>query len=180
MLHRILLAILISLPAAGWAVSANEVAELSRAGFSDETIIAKIEADGERYHLSSQKLIALKDEGVSEAVLRAMLDAGREPAALSRPEAPPSLAERRAEWRTETQPLLVPVYPPPYTYQPPRISYQVGPNPPMFVHGSPGVYTAPRPHRPHHHGQRPHIVIHGQSGTTSGTVIVRTHGAEGE
>ena len=171
-------ALLTSLTAAS-ALTANEVAELSKAGVGDNVIIAQLETDGTRAHLSADTILRLQGEGVSDEVILAMIRSGSKPAATP---TRPSLTEQRraldrakAEARAEQQTTFVQTYTPLYTPAPygygysypcqpqPQVqwSYRIGQNPPMFVNGSPGVYgsTVSRPcppridtYRPPHSG----------------------------
>jgi len=152
-----LLTVMLYLPATQ-ALTANEVAELSRAGVSDAVIIAQLEADGTRMHLSADTILRLQSEGVSDEVIVAMIRSGNRPPAAT---APPSLTEQRraldrekAEARQQSTFVVTnqPLYNPyPYGYptyhcptpQPVQWQYTVGTTKPMFVNGSPGVYGAP-------------------------------------
>jgi hypothetical protein len=73
--------------AAAAALTTEEVIELSRAGVTDEVLIAQIEADGSRFALSTADLERLRGALVSEAVIGAMQAAagrdGEEPAAAA-------------------------------------------------------------------------------------------------
>ena len=55
------------------AVSVRDIVELSRAGLGDEVILALIDIDPVQYDLDAQRVLELKDAGVSERVLAAML-----------------------------------------------------------------------------------------------------------
>lgn len=161
-------------PLTSQALTANEAAELSRAGVSDTVIIAQIEADGARARLSADTILRLQDEGVSDEVILALIRSGSRPAAVT---APPSLTaqrraldhERAAARQSTFQVTTTPLYPPlynPYGYgclppQPVPFQYVVGQQTPLFVNASPGVYGAPvtrpcapriEPCRPQHSG----------------------------
>ncbi len=56
---------------------------LIKAGMGDEVIIAKIKASPSQFDLSTDKIIALKNQGVSSAVLAAMVGAPGDPHAAS-------------------------------------------------------------------------------------------------
>ncbi len=60
-------------PDAAWAVSTRDLVELSRAGLSDEVLVALIEADGTIFHLDAPRILELRDAGLSERVITAML-----------------------------------------------------------------------------------------------------------
>jgi len=59
------------------AVSVRDIIELSRAGLGDEVILALIDVDPVQYYLDAQRVLELKNAGVSERVLAAMLRSGR-------------------------------------------------------------------------------------------------------
>ena len=72
------------------AVSVRDIVELSRAGLGDEVILALIDIDPVRYDLDAQRVLELKDAGVSERVLAAMLRSGRSAPPVVTPEPPVS------------------------------------------------------------------------------------------
>ncbi len=59
------------------AVSVRDIVELSRAGLGDEVILVLIDIDPVQYDLDAQRVLELKNAGVSERVLAAMLRSGR-------------------------------------------------------------------------------------------------------
>ena len=69
-----LLALLFVQPTLGWAVTLDDVIKLSRAGNSDEMIIKAIEATPTPFHLGASDIITLKEEGVSDAVILALVN----------------------------------------------------------------------------------------------------------
>ena len=69
-------------PATAGAVSVNDIVALSKAGVSEQVIVALIEQDQTNFRLDSDQLLALKSEGVSDAVLIAMMRSGRQEAAV--------------------------------------------------------------------------------------------------
>ena len=72
-------------PAVSQAVTAKEILELSRAGLGEEVLLALIEVDGGVFTVDTEMLKSLKEAGVSERVILAMVRSGR-----NRPlEAPP-------------------------------------------------------------------------------------------
>lgn len=88
---RYLLVISLALASVPCAVSAGplskqEVLNLNSAGLGDEAVIAKIEADGVSFDLSVDEMIGLKQQGVSSAVIAAMVSAGSKPQMM--PESP--------------------------------------------------------------------------------------------
>lgn len=56
--------------------STDTVMQMVKAGLGDEVVIAKIKADGKAFDLSAEQMIALKQQGVSSAIIAAMLGAG--------------------------------------------------------------------------------------------------------
>lgn len=85
------------------AVSVRDIIELSKAGLGEQVLLALIEVDRSVFTIDTATLKRLKDSGVSDAVIVAMIRSGRtpqpEPAA---PPAPPVEPETR-----ETQPQVV-------------------------------------------------------------------------
>ncbi len=74
------------LPAETQAVTAKEILELSRAGLSEEVLLALIEVDGGVFTLDTATLKSLKEGGVSERVILAMVRSGRTPAVEPAPQ----------------------------------------------------------------------------------------------
>ena len=56
-------------------LSIEEVARMSKAGLSDAVLLEKIKSDGVAARPSADQVVSLKNEGVSEAVVAAMLTA---------------------------------------------------------------------------------------------------------
>src|ERR1700755_1730241 len=54
----------------------DQIVNLSRAGLSDEVIITKIKKSGKAFDLSPDELIALRKNGLTDAVIRSLLDPG--------------------------------------------------------------------------------------------------------
>ncbi|NUP99048.1 MAG: hypothetical protein HUU35_04235 [Armatimonadetes bacterium] len=162
------LAILLVAVVPGSALTVNEVIELNRAGVGEATIIAQMTADRSRFRLDARDLLRLRDEGVSDTLMQAMI-ATATPAPTATPPpalARPSIAERRRQPVVVTQVLPSWAYAPPICPAP--VSYTIGPNPPLFVNGSPGVYAAPACQVPLG-CYRPAATYSGQSGT----VVIR-------
>jgi hypothetical protein len=65
-------------PGVARAASVGEIVRLSKSGVSDDVILALIERDKTIFTIAPDDLLALKSEGVSEAVVVAMLKSGRE------------------------------------------------------------------------------------------------------
>jgi hypothetical protein len=78
-------------PARADAITLREVIDLTRAGLGEEVLLALIEIDQRVFPIDSATLRALKDAGVSEKVIVAMVKSGRTPAPL--PEPAPAFVE---------------------------------------------------------------------------------------
>ena len=65
------------IPATANAVTTREILELSRAGLSEEVLLALIEVDGGVFTLDPEMLKQLKEANVSERVILAMVRSGR-------------------------------------------------------------------------------------------------------
>lgn len=72
-------------PVTAQAVTAKEILELSRAGLSEEVLLALIEVDGGVFTLDTNMLKSLKEANVSERVILAMVRSGRTPQTESVP-----------------------------------------------------------------------------------------------
>jgi len=91
-MRRVLIAVLaIFALAAGRAeaVTVRDLIELSKAGLGDEVLIALIEVDRQVFNVDTATLKKLKDAGVSEAVIVALIRSGRTPRAEPVPAAVP-------------------------------------------------------------------------------------------
>lgn len=66
-------------PARAEAITLREIVELTRAGLSDEVLLALIEVDQRVFAIDSDTLKSLKDAGVSPAVIVAIVKSGRTP-----------------------------------------------------------------------------------------------------
>jgi hypothetical protein len=79
------------------AVTIRDVIELSKAGLSDQVLLALIEVDRGVFTIDTPTVKQLKEAGVSEAVIVALIRSGRPPRAQEQepapePTAPPSVA----------------------------------------------------------------------------------------
>jgi hypothetical protein len=112
------------------ALTIRDVIELTKAGISEEVLLALIDVDGGVYANDTDTLKALKEAGVSERVMVALVRSGRERRV---PEPPPAVVEdapppqpqvvviEHHEPRVEQVVVPVPVYVPVYTSrQPPQ------------------------------------------------------------
>lgn len=75
------------------AVTVRDIIELSKAGLGDPVLLALIDVDRSVFTIDISTLRTLKDAGVSESVIVAMIRSGRQA-----PEPPPPPAP--AEWQT--------------------------------------------------------------------------------
>jgi hypothetical protein len=73
-------AILLAVSADAAAISIEDVIELSRARLSDDVIVELIDIDGTVHRLDTATIVRLKDAGVSERVIVALMRNGRRPA----------------------------------------------------------------------------------------------------
>jgi len=67
------------------ALNIRDIIELSKAGLSDQVLIALIEVDRGVFSVDTDTLKKLKNEGVSDAVIVAMIRSGRMPAPAAAP-----------------------------------------------------------------------------------------------
>ena len=67
------------------AITLREIVELTRAGLSDDIILALIEVDQRVFAIDPETLKALKDAGVSTRVIVAIVKSGRTPAPPAEP-----------------------------------------------------------------------------------------------
>jgi hypothetical protein len=77
----------------------EEVVKLARAGFSEDVIITKIKRNGKAFDLSTDELLDLKKDGVSDNLIKFLLDPSQPytpppPAAAGSPAAPPPIAKK--------------------------------------------------------------------------------------
>ncbi|MFY9644352.1 MAG: hypothetical protein WAK29_04190 [Terriglobales bacterium] len=64
-------------------VTANDVITMKQAGLSDDLVIAKIKASNKPANLSTDELISLKKQNISDAVIKALMDPNSAPAPAS-------------------------------------------------------------------------------------------------
>lgn len=96
-MRRVLLTVvaLVTLAGRAEAVSVRDLIELSKAGLGDQVLIALIEVDRSVFSIDPATLKQLKDGGVSEAVIVALIRSGRTPRAEPLPVAPAAEPEPR-------------------------------------------------------------------------------------
>ena len=71
------------------AISAKDIIDLSRAGLGEAVLLALVEVDGGVFTIDNATLKQLKDAGVSERVIEAMVRSGRSRAVPTASEPPP-------------------------------------------------------------------------------------------
>ena len=98
------------------ALTIRDVIELTRAGLTDEVLLALIAVDGGVYASDIETLKALKEAGVSERVMVALVRSGRErrteeppPMALPAEETPPPPVVVIEHHEPQVQQVVVPV-----------------------------------------------------------------------
>ncbi len=119
------LPLILLLPPSASALTVRDVIELTRAGLGEDVILALIEVDSSVFPIDTATLKRLKDAGVSERVIVAMVRSGRmQPPTSTEPFAPAVIEEARApepqvvviDHREAPQvrevPVAVPVYVP--------------------------------------------------------------------
>ena len=97
-----LLLLLALMPAPASAVTIQQVVALSKAGVSDEVVLALIDRDNTIFAIDPEQLVALKRDGLSETVVLAMLRSGRQELPV-----PSQAASAEANRVLPTEPLLV-------------------------------------------------------------------------
>lgn len=117
------IALVTLLPASASALTVRDVIELSRAGLGDEILLALIDVDPSVFPIDTATLKRLKEAGVSERVILAMVRSARTPPPAPEPiaaapiaEAPPApepqvvIIEHHDEPQVREVPVAVPVY----------------------------------------------------------------------
>ena len=109
-------------PVGAQALTVRDIVELSRAGLGEETLLALIEVDPSVFPIDTATLKSLKDAGVSERVIVAMVRSARTPAPVAEPlavaEAPAAapqpqvvvLDHHDAAPQVREVPVAVPIY----------------------------------------------------------------------
>ncbi|OFW04852.1 MAG: hypothetical protein A3H96_10605 [Acidobacteria bacterium RIFCSPLOWO2_02_FULL_67_36] len=91
-MRRLILLLLVLLPltpARADALTIRDIVELSRAGLGDDVLLALIEVDRSVFNIDTATLKSLKEAGVSERVIVAIVRSGRTPPPVEQPAAPP-------------------------------------------------------------------------------------------
>jgi hypothetical protein len=109
-------------PSRAEAVTVRDIIELTRAGLGDDVLLALIEVDRNVFAIDAQTITRLKQAGVSERVIAAMIRSGRtrevadeQPAAYVEPPPPPPpvvVIDHQETVREVPVPVAVPVYVP--------------------------------------------------------------------
>jgi hypothetical protein len=102
MLRRTVFALITAVALAGRAeaVTIRDLIELSKAGLSDDVLLALIEVDRRVFSIDTATLKQLKEAGVSDQVIVALIKSGRqrpEPVAAPAPDPAPLPREREPE-----------------------------------------------------------------------------------
>ena len=119
LLSAALLAGLLFGPAASpiWAVTTEDLINLSANGLGDDILVALIESDGSRFELGASDIISLRKRGLSDRVILAMVSTARTPVPVVAPAVPTihitqtvinEIADARSE-RVVSVPVFVPV-----------------------------------------------------------------------
>jgi hypothetical protein len=64
-------------PPAAAARPYREILELKKTGAADDVILNKVQTDNVNYHLTTAEVVELRDAGISETILEAMLRSGQ-------------------------------------------------------------------------------------------------------
>ena len=89
-MRRLILLLLVLLPltpARADALTIRDIVELSRAGLGDDVLLALIEVDRSVFNIDTATLKSLKEAGVSERVIVAIVRSGRTPPPVEQPAA---------------------------------------------------------------------------------------------
>lgn len=117
-----LFALTVSAGSASAATTAAQLIELSRAGLSDDILVALIQTDGSIFQLTAAEILALHKAGLSDKVILAMAETAKKiqpaptpqaasDAAESRPAPPPVVNVTQHVTQTVEQPRQRPDYP---------------------------------------------------------------------
>jgi outer membrane lipoprotein SlyB len=61
----------------GQKLDVQDIKDMSKAGIRDDVIISQIQATGSRFHLTTADIVDLKNSGVSQRVINAMIRSGK-------------------------------------------------------------------------------------------------------
>lgn len=119
-------------PASAQAITLKEIVELSRAGLGEEVLLALIDVDQRVFDIDADTLRMLKQQGVSERVIVALVRSGRmqpalpvQPEVIAAPEPAPEppvvvIERERPVVHVQQVPVAVPIYVPVVTHPRPR------------------------------------------------------------
>ena len=99
-------------PKTGESLTVEEVVNLSKAGFSEEVIITKIRKNGKAFDLNAAELVELKRIGITDAIIKFLLDP-------SQPYTPPPPPPPPVSKNSDASGGLPPPAPPPAKHYPP-------------------------------------------------------------
>lgn len=149
-LRPFLLVAALLVPASAGAVTVRDIIELTRAGLPDDILVAVIDADRTIFTLDKDQILALKEAGVSRAVLLKMLRTRRE---FDVPPAPaPADAVTDAAPPVDPMPrpevVVIAPPPPPVTVVVPQYFYVPVPIWGVPPHAADAPRTPPQPFMP--------------------------------
>ncbi len=125
--------VLVLVPVRVDAITLKEIVQLSRAGLTDEVLLALIEVDQRVFAIDSETLTMLKEAGVSDRVIVAIVKSGRvpppqparEPVEISQTDPPEPqvivIEHEQPVVREVVVPVAVPVYVPVVTQRRARV-----------------------------------------------------------
>jgi hypothetical protein len=133
-MRRLVLFLLVLLPLAparAEAVTVRDIIELTHAGLGDDVLLALIEVDQSVFAIDAATLTRLKEAGVSDRVILAMVRSGRTPAPAADAQLPPPVSpdpvqpvvviDHHETVREVSVPVAVPVYVPVVPVAPGRL-----------------------------------------------------------
>jgi len=135
----LVLVLLAFVPARVDALTIRDIVELSKAGLGEDVLLALIEVDPSVFAIDAGTLKMLKEAGVSQKVIVAMIRSGRtpppEPVNPPAPDPPPPADPRPVvvidhHDDAPTREVMVPVYVPVYPSYPTRRVYHILPDVP--------------------------------------------------
>lgn len=151
-LRTLLLIAALLVPASAGAATVRDIIELTKAGLPDDILIAVIDADRTIFTLDKDQILALKEAGVSRAVLLKMLRTRREFDTPGPAVSAPVAADAAPYADTMSQPGLVVIGaqppPPPVTVVVPQYFYVPVPIWGVAPHAPHAPRTAPAPFMP--------------------------------
>lgn len=119
----------------------TQVMQLEQAKISDDTIIRFVRNSGNSYALDATQIVFLRQQGISEAVISAMLDQPKAVvAAASTPVLAATVVTQPATSTVTTTAVETPV-----AVAPPVITFQTVPAPCYYYYPAYGCYWRPRP-----------------------------------